>query len=249
MEYQQKYRFKNLGSPLPMYVGAIVIAIVFCLMTLTDAAIAGCAGGPQCQGIRSCHAFIYVPSLGDTLEIDVSGPALATVIWKGTEVELTWVKSEFTGTHPFLGDIHISLSGLTTSTGVVIPFCGGGCDSLDCTGCFPATNTNELYFRYEFSNPMIPPLLSDGPLIIEAVIDSIPPVGATYHLVGGPLRLFAEGDTTQTTVVELVSANVMFFEATIPTLTEWGLIIFGVLLLGFITWVFLRRRKAAVSLR
>jgi len=35
----------------------------------------------------------------------------------------------------------------------------------------------------------------------------------------------------------------------IPTLTEWGMIIFGVVLLGFITWVFLRRRKAAVSLR
>lgn len=35
----------------------------------------------------------------------------------------------------------------------------------------------------------------------------------------------------------------------IPTLTEWGLIIFGVVLLGFITWVFLKRRKAAVSLR
>ncbi len=30
----------------------------------------------------------------------------------------------------------------------------------------------------------------------------------------------------------------------IPTLTEWGLIIFGVVLLGFITWVFLKRRKA-----
>jgi len=29
----------------------------------------------------------------------------------------------------------------------------------------------------------------------------------------------------------------------IPTLTEWGLIIFGVVLLGFITWVFLRRRQ------
>jgi hypothetical protein len=29
----------------------------------------------------------------------------------------------------------------------------------------------------------------------------------------------------------------------IPTLTEWGMIIFGVMLLGFITWVFLRRRK------
>jgi hypothetical protein len=33
----------------------------------------------------------------------------------------------------------------------------------------------------------------------------------------------------------------------IPTLTEWGMIIFGVLLLGFITWVFLRRRKAGLS--
>jgi hypothetical protein len=35
----------------------------------------------------------------------------------------------------------------------------------------------------------------------------------------------------------------------IPTLTEWGLIIFGTMLLGFITWVFLRRRRPAVSLR
>jgi hypothetical protein len=34
----------------------------------------------------------------------------------------------------------------------------------------------------------------------------------------------------------------------IPTLTEWGLIIFGVVLLGFITWVFLKRRKV-VSVR
>lgn len=35
----------------------------------------------------------------------------------------------------------------------------------------------------------------------------------------------------------------------IPTLSQWGLIIFGVVLLGFISWVFLKRRKAAVSLR
>jgi len=31
--------------------------------------------------------------------------------------------------------------------------------------------------------------------------------------------------------------------AAIPALTNWGLIIFGVVLLGFITWVFLKRRK------
>jgi hypothetical protein len=38
-------------------------------------------------------------------------------------------------------------------------------------------------------------------------------------------------------------------EAAIPTLTEWGLIIFGVVLLGFITWVFLRRRRPVVSVQ
>ncbi len=33
----------------------------------------------------------------------------------------------------------------------------------------------------------------------------------------------------------------------VPTLTEWGMIIFVVLLLGFITWMFLRRRPAVIS--
>ncbi len=33
----------------------------------------------------------------------------------------------------------------------------------------------------------------------------------------------------------------------VPTLTEWGMIIFVVLLLGFITWMFLRRRQAAIG--
>jgi hypothetical protein len=37
--------------------------------------------------------------------------------------------------------------------------------------------------------------------------------------------------------------------APIPTLTEWGLIIFGVVLVGFITYVFLKRRKAVVSVQ
>jgi len=37
---------------------------------------------------------------------------------------------------------------------------------------------------------------------------------------------------------------ILIVEEDIPTLTQWGLIIFGVVLIGFITWVFLRRRKA-----
>jgi hypothetical protein len=35
----------------------------------------------------------------------------------------------------------------------------------------------------------------------------------------------------------------------IPTLTEWGLIIFGVLLLGFISWVFLKKRRRVIGVR
>jgi cbb3-type cytochrome oxidase subunit 3 len=38
-------------------------------------------------------------------------------------------------------------------------------------------------------------------------------------------------------------------EQEIPTLTEWGLIIFGLVLMGFVTWVFFRRRPAALDPR
>jgi hypothetical protein len=47
---------------------------------------------------------------------------------------------------------------------------------------------------------------------------------------------YAEGYIDNVVVTVTENAN-------IPTLTEWGLIIFGVVLLGFITWVFLKRRK------
>jgi hypothetical protein len=55
--------------------------------------------------------------------------------------------------------------------------------------------------------------------------------------------------TSDTTFTVSGVATVQLVRAPIPTLTEWGLIIFGVVLLGFITWVFLRRRKAVISLR
>ncbi|MGB8657583.1 MAG: hypothetical protein WCE90_07325 [Candidatus Zixiibacteriota bacterium] len=35
----------------------------------------------------------------------------------------------------------------------------------------------------------------------------------------------------------------------IPTLSEWGLIVFGVVFLGFVTWVFLKRRRTVVGLQ
>ncbi len=48
---------------------------------------------------------------------------------------------------------------------------------------------------------------------------------------------------------DIVETTFERYAGVIPTLTEWGLIIFGVVLIGFITYVFLRRRKAVVSLR
>jgi hypothetical protein len=45
--------------------------------------------------------------------------------------------------------------------------------------------------------------------------------------------------------VGVVNAFLLSIQPDIPTLTEWCLIIFGVVLLGFITWVFLRRRRVA----
>jgi LPXTG-motif cell wall-anchored protein len=46
------------------------------------------------------------------------------------------------------------------------------------------------------------------------------------------------GDGTDCAQVDCVAA--------IPTLTEWGLILLGLVLLGFITWVFFKRKKALI---
>ena len=65
-------------------------------------------------------------------------------------------------------------------------------------------------------------------------------VGDTFTLTVkiDPDDEFLETDETNNEVTEeFVTCGA------IPTLTEWGLIIFGVVLIGFITYVFLRRRK------
>ncbi len=43
---------------------------------------------------------------------------------------------------------------------------------------------------------------------------------------------------------EVPYLEIVTTEQEIPTLTEWGMIIFGVALLGFLTWTVLRRRSA-----
>jgi hypothetical protein len=113
----------------------------------------------------------------------------------------------------------------------------------------------------------------DGPEVweISAYLASVP-VGATLSLdasdagnidavavpwsmsiPGGFDRLVIHYSDTTPRDVSLAFDN--FYTSSfppsgqIPTLTEWGMIIFGVLLLGFITWVFLKRRKPVVSVQ
>ena len=98
------------------------------------------------------------------------------------------------------------------------------------------------------NNPMVTSLLwtelppdtlyGDGDSLV-LVTNPLPEHGAAvvkYSVYSGGLKLavFINEATLET-------------EEAIPTLTEWGLIIFGVLLLGFITCVFLRRRKVVVA--
>jgi LPXTG-motif cell wall-anchored protein len=71
-----------------------------------------------------------------------------------------------------------------------------------------------------------------------------PPFGAAVAIVVDDTQLVQELDENNN-----VCTTIYTPPSQIPTLTEWGLIIFGVVLLGFITWVFLRRRRAVVSLQ
>ena len=63
---------------------------------------------------------------------------------------------------------------------------------------------------------------------------TIPP-GATVMVIVDPENEVDEFDEDN---------NVIYLGGPIPTLTEWGMIIFCVLLFGWMAWVIVRRRKA-----
>jgi hypothetical protein len=181
-----------------------------------------------------------------TFQIDANGPAQASDFWSDQQAVLTWNTSQFSGNDPFLGSISISLSGLAPSTGDVVPFDQANCQP-DCSNCFPALNTNHLFFRFEFSNPMVPTLLSIGPIDIQGKVHDIPPVGSVFHLVNGPVPLYAEGDATQTPIAFLNSAEVHFLPSSVPTVTTWGVAV--MVLLSLTAGTILIRRRPPVAQR
>jgi hypothetical protein len=102
----------------------------------------------------------------------------------------------------------------------------------------------DVFFEADLGGGMY--VYNQIPHRVGATINCVPPQ-ANYVKAGPPLPLFTSPIPGQGMhVANLVSAEHIVnlpCPSDIPTLTEWGLIIFGAVLLGFITWVFLKRRK------
>lgn len=84
----------------------------------------------------------------------------------------------------------------------------------------------------------------DGPDIVgaELLASSVPVLEADYVV---PDSLIVDTNTYQQTLIFESSAETeLSFGEAIPTLTEWGMIIFCALLFGWMAWVIVRRRKA-----
>jgi hypothetical protein len=129
----------------------VFISSLFVCVSAT-AVRAGCAG--PCPGIRSCKMNLHVPSLNTSFEVIVSGPACACVSSDGTKLE--WKSSEFRGTHPTLGDLHIALlkslgNSSITSTGTITPLSPSALSSSD-SDFFPAVNVNFYPAGYKPSS-------------------------------------------------------------------------------------------------
>lgn len=97
-----------------------------------------------------------------------------------TELEIIWTKCKFLARHLVLGDIHVELDEQRgPSRGTVIPAARrrGG----DQPGFYPAHNRNELYFAIRI--PRLGAIYrSKAPIVNEAQIDAIPPIGVPYPL-------------------------------------------------------------------
>ncbi|MCK4224967.1 MAG: hypothetical protein KAX39_07285 [candidate division Zixibacteria bacterium] len=84
----------------------------------------------------------------------------------------------------------------------------------------------------------------------EAIIEDYDPETGTYAVLTPPSFSIGSVDVSAVPMdasqddYNTLYSGFTYVSSDIPTLTEWGLIIFGVVLIGFITYVFLRRRKA-----
>lgn len=123
----------------------------------------------------------------------------------------------------------------TLSRGSETLFPGPTSGSITYSSYYDGT-LDTLYIGYDDRGPEYP-IFCASPLDINPVtgecvcLDSTP----TQPIEGALITILVEGETIP-----------------IPTLTEWGMIIFSVLLFGWMAWVIVRRRKritAGVTVR
>lgn len=86
-------------------------------------------------------------------------------------------------------------------------------------------------------------LYNHDPLQISSEVTCIPPQQRRYFKPVGCFALY-DHPTSGTHVANLVTAVHLVNNPKIPTLTEWGMIIFCVLLFAWMAWMVVRRRRA-----
>ncbi len=110
----------------------------------------------------------------------------------------------------------------------------------------PEVGVSFFHVFFEVYRP--PPydvyLYNQTPLLLQTDIDCVPPKAKYIH-IGGCIPLHTSPTPGQGMhVANLTSANHDVNPSEIiPTLTEWGMIIFCVLVLGFMTWGIVRRKR------
>jgi len=112
---------------------------------------------------------------------------------------------------------------------------------------FPAESYFDVFAILEFPDLGIT-VFNKDPLRIEAVIFDIPPIGDPFSSSPYDSVLLYDYNDPSTEVGWLT--DVYVYPATvvpIPTLTEWGLIIFCALLFGWMAWMVVRRKRTVTA--
>jgi hypothetical protein len=156
---------------------------------------------------------------------------------------MNWVISSFSGSDPVLGNISVSLDPAFASTGVIESV------SPSQPSFFPAINTNDFFFDFQFSNLGNATFVTNGPAVVQGVINAIPPDGSVYTLVS-PVDLYMQGDPTKTTVATIESATINFMDGTPVAISEFcpepaSITLLGIGSLSLLGYGWRRRKQVA----
>jgi hypothetical protein len=150
------------------------------------------------------------------------------------EIPTEMVLMNLQGADPMIGPVTVIESPTLVSSGQIRQQVAGH--------DFPAESFFDVFFEIQ-TTPMT--LFNKAPKYMVALIDTIPPLDTTYRYADS-VFLFDKTNPNGPPVAILTTAE-HTPTGSIPTLSEWGAIIFGVLLLGSVVFYIWRRRRVAVA--